>query len=412
MIIAGQLLLPTPGSRAELAASWLRIEAGRIAELARGKCPHTADLGGDDYFISPGFIDTHVHLPQFDGIGCDGLPLLEWLNTNIFPMERRWEDPTYAAAMTDRVLRQFLSHGTTSFCAYATVHHQATVAAIELAHERGLRACIGQTLMDRLSPDYLTRPTRQQVDEVRVMLERYPPQGRGSRIEFGVTPRFAASCTPELMQEVARMAKASGAIVQTHLAETIPECEWIESLFDGELYTDVYASMGLLGSHTLLGHGIHLREEERQTIKHAGSVIAHCPNSNVFLQSGIMPRWLWQEEGLRMSLGSDIGAGFEVAMPRVARAMIDAAKYLRFSERRSLPPTAAEAWHLITTGNADAAGWPQIGRLAVGAEADILITRPDIHWREAPDPLALLLYAWDSRWIEDVLIAGTPIELG
>ena len=412
MLIVGQLLLPAANGRTELAHGWLRIERGRIDELALGACPHTVDLGGDDYFITPGFIDTHVHLPQFDGIGCDGLPLLEWLNTNIFPQEHRWEDPAYAASMTERVLQQFLSHGTTSFCAYATVHHEATVAAMELAHQRGLRACIGQTLMDRLSPDYLTRPTQQLIDNVRVLLERFPPRGTASRVEFGVTPRFAASCTPELMQEAARMAKAAGAIVQTHLAETIPECEWIESLFEGKLYTDVYRSMGLLGERTLLGHGIYLRDEERKLIRQTKSVIAHCPNANVFLQSGIMPRWLWLKEGLRLSLGSDIGAGFDVAMPRVARAMIDAAKCLRFSDRNSTPPSAAEAWHQITTGNADAAGWPQIGRLAVGAEADLLVIRPDINWQGAPDPLSMLLYAWDSRWIKRVLIAGKPVEYG
>lgn len=406
MIIVGQLLLPTSNGQSKLAAGWLRIEDDRIAELALGACPHSIDLGGDDFFITPGFIDTHVHLPQFDSIGCDGQPLLEWLNTNIFPRERRWEDPAYAASMTERVLRQFLSHGTTSFCAYATVHHEATVAAMDLTQQRGLRACIGQTLMDRLSPDYLTRPTQQLIDNVAVLLNRFPPQGTASRVEFGVTPRFAASCTPELMQAVAQMAKATGAIVQTHLAETIPECEWISSLFDGKLYTDVYHSMGLLGNRTLLGHGIYLQDEERRLIRQNSSVIAHCPNANVFLQSGIMPRSQWLTEGTRLSLGSDIGAGFDVAMPRVARAMIDAAKYLHFQNPQSVPPTAAEAWHQITTGNADAAGWPQTGRLTVGAEADLLIIRPEIAWRDVTDPLSTLLYAWDSRWIQTVLIGG------
>ena len=259
-----------------------------------------------------------------------------------------------------------MSHGTTSFCAYATVHHEATVAALDVAHQRGLRACIGQTLMDRLSPEYLMRPKQQLLDEVKVLLSKFPPNGK-SRIEFGITPRFAASCTPELMQEVAKLAAASGAVVQTHLAETIPECEWIESLFNGKLYTDVYRSMGLLGKRTLLGHGIYLRDEERQLIRQTGSVIAHCPTANVFLESGVMPRRMWLNEGLRLSLGSDIGAGFEVAMPRVARSMIDAAKFLRLSQHNLAAPTAAEAWYQITTGNADAVGWPQIGRLTVGS---------------------------------------------
>jgi guanine deaminase len=88
--------------------------------------------------------------------------------------------------------------------------------------------------------------------------------------------------------------------------------------------------------------------------------------------------------------------------------MIDAAKYLSFTDPTSKPPTAAEAWHQITTGNADAVGWPQVGRLAPGAEADVLVIRPEIAWRDSHDPLAMLLYAWDSRWIERVLIAGKP----
>jgi guanine deaminase len=367
------------------------------------------DLGGDDYFIAPGFVDTHVHLPQFDGIGCDGLPLLEWLNTLVFPLEGRWEDASYAASMTDRVLDQFLANGTTSFCAFATVHHQATIAALELAAQRGLRACIGQSLMDRNSPDFLTRPTKRLAAEALALCQKFPPGGV-TRVEHGITPRFAASCTVELMQEMGKLSQATGAMVQTHLAETIPECRWVEELFSGRLYANVYEAMGLLGKRSLLGHGIHLAESERAAIRNSQSVIVHCPNANVFLQSGIMPRSKWLSEQLRLSLGSDLGAGFDVAMPRVARSMIDTAKYLRFQDAASQPPTAAEAWHQITAGNADAAGWPQIGRLQAGAEADMLIIRPTIPWRDAPDPLSMLLYAWDSRWIESILIAGTKLE--
>lgn len=411
MILSGQLLLPAPHQSAVLATGWLRTADGQIAEVGRGTCPHTVDLGGEDYLITPGLIDTHVHLPQFDGIGCDGLPLLEWLNTNIFPLERRWEDTDYAAGMTERALDQLLANGTTSFCAYATVHHEATVAALEIASQRKLRACIGQTLMDRNSPDYLTRPTRSLIDETRWLLEKFPPGSFASRVEHGVTPRFAASCTVELMQDVGKLANACGAIVQTHLAESVPECRWIEELFGGRLYTDVYHSLGLLGKRTLLGHGIHLAAAERRLIRESQSTIVHCPNANVFLQSGIMPRTRWLAEELSVCLGTDIGAGFDVSMPRVARAMIDAAKYLRFQDSTSQPPSAAEAWHQITTGNADAAGWHRTGRLQAGAEADILIVRPTICWQDAADPLSTLLYAWDSRWIESVLIAGAPVAL-
>jgi guanine deaminase len=213
------------------------------------------------------------------------------------------------------------------------------------------------------------------------------------------------------MQAVGKLAQQHQAVVQTHLAETVPECQLVESMFPGQSYTAVYDSMGLLTPRTLLGHGIYLSPEERRLLVERGSVVAHCPTANVFLQSGIMPRSTWQAEGVRLSLGTDIGAGYDVAMPRVARAMIDAAKYLRMSVPAISVPTAAEAWYQITTGNADAVGWPQVGRLAAGAEADVLVLQPNIAWQTATDPLAMLLYAWDSRWIKQVLIAGQPTPM-
>jgi len=265
--------------------------------------------------------------------------------------------------------------------------------------------------MDRLSPEYLMRPAQQLIEEAADLLKRFPPAGT-SRVEFGITPRFAASCTPELMQAVAKIANSAGAIIQTHLAETLPECEWIESLFDGKQYTDVYRQMGLLGRRTILGHGIYLNEQERQWIGQSASVIAHCPNANIFLESGVMPWRIWREENLRVSLGTDIGAGFDVSMPRVARSMIESAKFLRLSQPNLSPPTASEAWHLITTGNADAAGWTQVGRLEAGAEADLLVVRPEIIWRTAADPLAMLLYAWESAWIEVRILNGKVQSTG
>jgi guanine deaminase len=111
-----------------------------------------------------------------------------------------------------------------------------------------------------------------------------------------------------------------------------------------------------------------------------------------------------------VSLGTDIGAGFDVSMPRVARAMIESAKFLRLSQPDLEPPTAAEAWHTITKGNADAAGWSQVGRLEAGAEADLLVVRPTIMWRTATDPLAMLLYAWESAWIESRILNGKVLS--
>ena len=201
MILAGSLLFTDAARSARLAAGWLRIESGLLAEVQLGPCPHTVDLGSDDCVITPGFIDTHLHLPQFDSIGIDGLPLLEWLEQAIFPAEARWADPAFAAAKTQTAVQQLLSFGTTSFCAYATVHHAAAVAAIDVVHQHGVRACIGQVLMDRNAPAELVRPLHEQLAETASLLERFPPSPyrTQSRVEAAVTPRFAVTSSPELL---------------------------------------------------------------------------------------------------------------------------------------------------------------------------------------------------------------------
>ena len=408
MILSGSLLLTDGARSARLAPGWLRIEAGSLADVQLGPCPHTVDLGGDDCLITPGFIDTHLHLPQFDVIGIDGLPLLEWLEQAIFPAEARWADTAFAAAQTQSAVRQLLSFGTTSFCAYATVHHAATLAAFDVVHQNGLRACIGQVLMDRNAPADLIRPTHELLTESKSLLERFPPSAHGSpyRVEAAVTPRFAVTSSPDLLAGAAQLANQHAAVVQTHLAETEAECKIVWELFDGKSYSDVYDAAGLLTPRTILAHAIHLDSEQRTTLAVRQSVVAHCPVANTFLRSGSMPRWQYQHDGIRTSLASDIGAGTERSMPRVAQAMINAAKFLAMDDPQATVPTAAEAWWQITRGNADALGWADVGRLEPGAAADLLVVKPDITWRDALNPLSALLYCWDDRWLQHTLVRG------
>jgi guanine deaminase len=408
MIIAGSLLLTDAARSAHLAPGWLRIDRGSIAEVHHGHCRQPVDLGGDDYLITPGFIDTHLHLPQFGMIGIDGLPLLEWLEQVIFPAEARWADATIAAKQTETALYQLLSFGTTSFCAYATVHHAAALAAFDVVHRHGVRACVGQVLMDRNAPPALVRPLHDQLVETALLLERFPcdPLHRQARVEAAVTPRFAVTSSPELLRGAANLAKPHSTIIQTHLAESEAEYRMVENLFNGKSYAQVYDAAGLLTPQTLLAHGIHLDSNERATLAARQSAVVHCPTANVFLRSGIMPRWEYQGEGINTSLGSDVGAGTERSMPRVAQAMINAAKSLAIEDPQAAVPAAAEAWWQITRGNADSLGWTEIGRLEGGADADLLVIKPDIAWRSSQNPLSTLLYCWDDRWLEHTLVRG------
>lgn len=409
MIIAGTLLLPdnaseTPGVR--LAEGWLRTDGGRIVEVHEGGLPASFDFGGDGCLISPGFIDTHMHLPQFDLIGAHGMSLLDWLDQVTFPNEARWADADYAGAMTDRVIDQLLSVGTTSFAAYATVHHESARRALSCAARRGLRAVIGQVLIDQEAPDSMLRDADECIAETEALLNDWPSQpgqrAAGNRVSTAVTPRFAITCSEGLMKAAGDLAKKHDAYVQTHLAEMLPELDAVANLHGGPDYTSVYHRAGLLSPRTLLGHCIYLNDNERRLIAETGSVAAHCPTANSFLRSGTMKREQLNAEGITVSLGSDIGGGYERSMVRVARSMVEATYYAEARET----PSAGEAWWQATAGNADAMGWPDTGRIQPDAEADLAIFQPDIPWQQAHNPLGMVMFAYDDRWLTQTIVNG------
>ncbi len=391
--ISGQLLLPDGDDGVRLSPGTLAIRGGRIESVREGLDPR-ADLGGPGFFVTPGFVDTHLHLAQFDSIGIDNLELLEWLNTAIFPAEGRWADTDYAAAMTERVAAELLGAGTTSVAAYATVHHEGAQAAIAALARTGISGHVGQVLMDRHAPGYLTRPAQQ-------LLEEAANLKAVGRVQPAVTPRFAVTCSEELLRGAGELATATGWLVQTHLSETRAECELVSRLFPGRSYTQVYEETGLLTPRTVLGHGIWLDEGERTLLAKNGCAIAHCPTANRFLAAGEMPRAVVKAAGVRVALGSDVAGGPDRSMVRVARAMIDTAKQVGGGV-----PRAGECWHQITGTNADSLGLSGVGRLKAGGVADVLVVQPRDGWQDSPDPLSMLLYAWDDRWLRLTMTAG------
>lgn len=406
MLIAGQLLLETTDDPIQggcrIVTGMVRVEEDRIIDLILGELSEAADVGGPDCLVTPGLIDAHLHLPQFCSIGAHGLTLLDWLDQVIFPAEAAWEQTDVAIDQISQALTQCLLHGTTGICAWATVHQQAAAAALHLTEQIGLRGLVGQVLMDRGGPPSLTRPAGQLIDESAELLELFPP---GGRVSAAVTPRFALACTPELLNRAGRLATERQAKVQTHMAETALECAEVERLFDGRRYLDVYDDAGLVGTDSIVGHAIHLDAHDRARLAKAGALVAHCPTANSFLRSGTMDLAALHSAGVGVVLGSDIGAGYERSMVRVARAMIEAAAAIG-----GPLPTAGQAWHAITTGAANALGWDDGGRLAPGAVADILVIRPNVHWLTGPiDPLYRLLFSWDDRWLAQVLLRGQRV---
>ncbi len=404
MLLAGQLVLPAEPGSVRLAEGWLRIDGGSIVEvgLGSGTVPGTPDLGDAETIISPGFADTHLHIPQFDSIGADGLPLLKWLDQVIFPAEARWEDADFAGQMAARVANRLLAAGTTAIAAYGTVHRDGSAAAMRALAEAGLSGHFGQVLMDRTEtcPADLCRPTRQLVREA----ADWQPVGR---LAPAVTPRFAVSCTAELLSAAGEIASQTGWLVQSHLSETVEECDLVRRMYAGTGYAEVYQRAGLVTRRSVFGHGIWLDDSERALLAAAGATVAHCPTANLFLQAGRMDLGGNLRQGVRVGLGSDVAGGPDVSMLRVARAAIETVKHLRLNgltDRRL--PTAAAAWWQITRGNAEILGLAG-HQLLRGAPADLVLIRPsDDAWRRSADPLGTVLYAFDDRWMSATIVQG------
>ncbi|MCW5767296.1 MAG: amidohydrolase family protein [Phycisphaeraceae bacterium] len=409
--ISGTLMLQDGRGGVRLTPGTLHLADGVIQRVSEGIIDPRPDHGGEQSIIMPGFVDAHMHLPQFDSIGIDGFTLLDWLERAIFPAECAWEDPDVAGEVATRAAQSLLSFGTTSVCAYGTVHHDGTKASIEAVAAAGMRAMVGQVLMDRNAPPELCRGAVQLVREAVSLTEwtRGFAASRGARIEHSINPRFAISCTPELLSGAGEAVQRLHAPMQTHVSESTGECEVIARFFDGRSYVGVYQDAGLLGPRSILAHGVWLDEAERSTLAATHSMIAHCPTANMFLQSGDCDLGALGRSGVRLAVGSDIAGGNERSMVRVARAMIETSKRVAASTGKGGVIAAGRAWWMITSGNADAIGWKRTSRLEPGAEADVLVVTPDVRWQEAVDPLGTLLYAWDDRWIEQTLVAGMAV---
>jgi guanine deaminase len=389
----GALVVDGAG-RIAAAGPFAAVSAARPGEEVRDLRPH---------WILPGLVDLHSHLPQYEAVAMDGLELLPWLKTHIFPAEIRFEDPDWAAQAARTYFLHQLALGTTTSVVFGSVHLEATHRAFQEAERAGVRTVLGKVMMDRNTLDRLQESTADSLARSEELCAAW--HGRdGGRLMYAFTPRFAPTCTPELLRGAARLAEKHGAYVQTHVSENLDELEWVHDLFPGARdYTDVYAGAGLLGPRTLLAHGIHLAPAEREAIRAAGAAVVHCPRSNAFLKSGIMPLRRWLEEGLKVGLGTDVGAGpsldlwAEMAMActvsklrwagqlnqarRLERLGLPEPERARIASALALDPDPpvgpVQAFVLATLGGARALGLgDRIGSLEAGKEADFIVVDP------------------------------------
>jgi guanine deaminase len=329
--------------------------------------------------VVPGMVDLHAHLPQLPNAGLGaGLDLLTWLERYIFPLERKFDDAEAAARLAPAAFRAFAAAGTTTLLAYGAVFAASMDGAFRAAEAHGIRAILGKVMMDRLTYDeqidpatILDRSLRESAD----LCERWHGADDG-RLGYAVTPRFAVSCTAEMLRESAALAARTGAWWQTHVAEDPFEIEEVRRLFPEAIdYVDVYDQAGGLGARTILAHAVHLSDRELARLAETDTRIAHCPASNLFLASGVMPLARHLELGLKVGLGSDVAAGPDPSIFSVMRVGAYAQAARRSLAGDMQPVLGPLDWlRLGTLDGARALGLEaRIGSIEAGKDADIIV---------------------------------------
>ena len=398
-------------------------EQGKITYFA-AEMPSVDRIAGHQVLLRehmialPGLIDLHTHLPQYEFAGQGAEALLPWLEKYTFPQEARFSEESVAELQSLNFFQSCLSQGTTTVVAYLSSHRRAAEIAFAEAARSGLRAYLGLTLMDRNVPAALATTPPQAEKDMIALIELYHGKGK---LQFVVTPRFAISCTSALLTLCGEMSRAHKTLLQTHISENLAEIDETLRLFpQAGSYSAVYDMHGCLHERTLLGHGIHLGENERTLIKERLSVVVHCPVSNNFLGSGIMPYSRWQGEGLRLGLGTDVAAGYSLSMLNEAKQMTEMAKLRAHIDKGTTTVTMETALHQATLGNAAAIGREQeLGSFAVGKRADIaliddakcdtLLDEERNHYAALRERLARVLYRHHPEMVAATLIDGEMV---
>ncbi len=393
------------------------VQHGSAAEL-RSAYPadEVVDLSGG--LVLPGFVDTHVHFPQVRMIGSLGMPLLDWLEHSALPEEARLADPDYASEVATEFLDGLVAAGTTTALVFGAHFPSAVDALFTRAAETGVRVTSGLVVSDRmLRADLLTSP-QTAYDDGLELAKRWHGVGRN---RYAVIPRFSLSCTEGLLDSCAALLGAvDGSWFTSHINENLAEVAAVLGLFGGcDDYLTSYHRHGLVTAHSVFAHNVHPTSGELDILAETRASVAHCPTSNSALGSGLFPLREHVEHGVRVCLGSDVGAGTGMSLFKEG---LQAYFMQQLLGSGGLPLTSTHLLYLATAAGAEALGLAdEVGTFSVGKQFDALWVHPrpgstlDTGLRHADGPDSALAKAFTLSTDADVaavFVAGEPIARG
>ena len=368
-----------------------------------------------DRLIMPGFIDTHVHYPQYKVIASYGTSLLEWLDKYTFVEEQKFSDKDYADQIANLFLDELIKNGTTTVMTFCTSYRQSVDAFFAASEKRNLRMVAGKVMMDRNAPEELCDNPEDSYLDSKALIEKWHNKGR---LRYAVTPRFALTSSQLQLEQASKLLNEypdkngrKGVLLQSHLNENDEEIERVNELFpESKNYFGVYDDFGISGCNSVFGHCIHNTEEEYQKMAETGSKVSLCPTSNLFLGSGLFELEKLESYGIDVSLASDVGGGDSFSMFQV---MNEAYKVCRMNDFNLDP---VKAFYLTTLGAAKVLNMDDcIGNFEVEKEADFIVV--DLNATEIisqknkisaniNDILFNLMTLGDDRLIDEVYIMG------
>ncbi|XP_037952969.1 guanine deaminase [Teleopsis dalmanni] len=391
----------------------------------------------EEQFLMPGLVDCHIHAPQVAqiGLGLD-MPLLDWLNTYTFPLEAKFADQNFAARVYKKVVESTIKCGTTLASYFGTNNKDSTLILAREACRQGQRALVGKVCSNCNSPDFYVETTEESVFATMDFVNDMKKLNT-DLVQPTITPRFALSCTKELLAQLGEIAKEYNLHIQSHISESISEVEFVKSIFSSS-YAEAYDAAGLLTEKTIMAHAVHLEDDEIELLKKRGTSVAHCPASNTMLSSGFCDVLRLIKKGVKVGLGTDVSGGNSVSIQDAILRALDVSHHLEFVKKQDIkgsgtlkpsqdeyaPINYKQAIFLATLGGAQALAVDHItGNFIKGKEFDALIIDTSIHPLHNFDAnstaaaehkllelVQKFIYVGDDRNIVNVFVAGKKIK--
>lgn len=417
MALKGTIVFTPSKERFEIHEdSYIIVEDGKIIDISKELDKYYNDYPIEDFtgkLIIPGFVDLHLHGPQYPnrGLGLDK-ELIPWLETYTFPEEGKYSDLDYSKRVYSRLINELWKVGTTRSVVFSSIHKESTKLLMDMFIESGLGAYVGKVNMDRNTAEYLIEDTKKSLEDTEEILKEYA--NKSELVKPIITPRFAPTCSEDLLQGLSNLSIKYKAPIQSHLNENTSEILWVKELFpSSKNYASVYNDFKLFGQNkTIMAHCVYNNDDEIDLMAENGVYAAHCPYSNYNLSSGIMPVRKYLDKGVPMGLASDISGGNSLSIPNVIAGTIQASKMVWLNTEKELSPlTFSEGFFLGTKGGGSFFG--NVGSFEKGYDFDALViddgSLSDIKELTIEERIQRFVYIGDDRNIVERYVQGRKI---